>query len=235
MTQCQRSPNHTILPPELCEIAPGVLHCPGAPYSPGCPGGELYVRVDSGPLHEFLIRSLDLSAREFGIDYRSDGVPTILWIGHVQMSVLEEALGYYSIYIDGSRSRYMLMRQIAHEAFHRTAGAEGSHWSEEMLAEVFAAKMVSTLTDPVSQAEHAQRVAAQQQALRTLRPQVLHDWSGGGASEMYHLVTAVGEQLEERLGWKKFASLAEFGHDVPAWIASLEETDAQLAREVLAL
>ena len=95
MPQCQRSPNHTLLP-EAFELSPGVIRCPGAPYSTECPGGELYVALSSGELVEYLAESLKSCAREFGVDL--DDEPTALWLGHDPLTVEHD--GRYSVYLN---------------------------------------------------------------------------------------------------------------------------------------
>jgi hypothetical protein len=130
MPQCQRSPNCTVLPVALFEVAPGVVRCPDAPYSPGCPGNELYIALPSGPLTEYFAESIASCAPQFAVEL--DNEPTTLWLGHGPLTIYSDT-ACYEVYVQQGSDLDQYRYQLGHEAFHRVCGCATRHWTREML------------------------------------------------------------------------------------------------------
>lgn len=207
MPQCQRSPNNTVLQREAFELTPGIVRCPGEPYSPGCPGTELYIIVATGPLREYLDGSLSSCAERFGV--QRDELPTDLWLGESPLTVLETS-DRWAIYLGRASDGLQLRRQIAHEAFHRVCGPGGAgHWTHEMLAEVFT---MYRLTETADVQYAMQSIQEARQRASGVSMSELHAWTGGG--EFYGKALAVGLELLDACGWEHVARLVDyFDHD----------------------
>jgi hypothetical protein len=225
MPQCQRSPNNTVLPDADFEIAPGVVSCPGAPFSPGCGGRELYIRLLAGPLVDYLQGSVASCASRFEVAI--DTMPVDLWLGEGPLTVLEDT-GRWAIYLARGSDPWQFRRQIAHESFHRVCSPAGrGSWVHEMLAEVFTMRRLHEAGDEIyaNPAEAAARDTAGTTSLAEL-----HAWTGEPGL-LYNKALAVGQELLESCGWKYVAVLAGyFNHqwnpDPARWLASIP-TDLQ--------
>jgi hypothetical protein len=235
MPQCQRSPNNTVLPQAAFEIAPGVVSCPGAPYSPGCPGRELYIRVDGGPLVDYLQGSIASCARRFSTF--SDTMPVDLWLGEGPLTVFEDS-GRWAIYLARDSDPWQFRRQIAHEAFHRVCSPGGSgHWVHEMLAEVFTMYRLRETDDDnyVNRNEASARDVAGAMSLAEL-----HAWTGEEPTRLYKKALVVGRELVTCCGWELVAKLAKFfDHqwrpDPDRWLESIPNDLRNTAARVLGL
>jgi hypothetical protein len=204
--QCQRSPNRTVLPDAVFGLAPGVVRCPGAPYSPGCAGGELYVALSAGPLVGFMDASLRSCALEFGVGL--DAAPTTLWLGQAPLTVPDG--DGFAIYLAQGSDLDQYRYQIAHESFHRVCGVGVQHWVHELLAELFAYFRLR-------QAGHGDYAAGiEARAVRSaslVSLAELHRWSGGSEPAYYARAYMLGIELVKCCGWAATCQLAHYYDD----------------------
>jgi hypothetical protein len=216
-------------------LAPGVVRCPGQPYSPGCVGGELYIALQSGLLFEYLETSLASCSREFRVAL--DGEPTALWLGHEPFTVYEPAFSQYSVYLRQGSNLDQYRRQLGHEAFHRVCGPGIAHWVHEILAELFTFVRLR-------EAGHVVYAATAEAVWAAIAPSVsldeLHQWSGGVGEQYYARAFTVGIALVERCGWQRTCELVQYCDarsrpDPEAWLAALPADMALDARRIMGL
>jgi hypothetical protein len=235
MPQCQRSPNNTILTRADFEITPGVVSCPGEPYSPGCPGRELYINVVAGPLVDYLQGSIASCAQRFATSI--DTMPVDLWLGEGALTVCEYD-GRWGIYLARDSNPWQFRRQIAHESFHRVCSPGGrGHWVHEMLAEVFTMYRLHEGGDDTyaTRSEAEARVAAGAMSLAEL-----HAWAGGEPRPLYKKALVVGQELVECCGWELSARLAKFfdhqwNPDPFRWLGSIPTDLREPAARILGI
>jgi hypothetical protein len=201
MPQCQRSPNNTVLPRARFEVEPGVIRCPGGPYSPGCPGGELYTNVTSGPLLDYLEGSIESCALRFGVSV--DATPTDLWLGESPLTV-DENNERWGIYLSRDSRPLPLRLQTAHESFHRVCGPGGAgHWIHEMLAEMFAIYRLRETGDGGYAYCHEAVALTSDAGISYAQ---LHKWTGGVDDAYYQRALVVGQELLDCCGWERVGS-----------------------------
>lgn len=235
MPQCQISPNRTILTEEQ-HIAEGFWLCPGEPYSPGCPGGEIYRRADQD-LQEHLVAALSACASEFRVAPADFSTPSELLLGQRPETVLEKS-GEVVVYVNpGNVPRETLIGQIAHEAFHVVCSPLTPHvlkWSHELLAEHFRVRYLDLSSMETAAEVHRNWLRTNGETF----PLEEVPNAAGTSAGYYGRVFLLGQELIEAASWPLVRSLAsalkEDGHPDPAaWIASLPPARSAEVKRIL--
>lgn len=236
MPQCQISPNRTILTEDQ-RIAEGFWLCPGEPYSPGCPGGEVYRRADQ-VLQEHLVAAMSACASEFGVSPADFSTPSELLLGQRPETVLEKS-GEVVVYVNPENvPRETLIGQIAHEAFHVVCSPLTPHvlkWSHELLAEHFRVRYLDLSSMETAAEVHRNWLRTNGQTFPLEEVPNAADTSTG----YYGRVFLLGQELIDATSWSVVRSLAsaleEDGHPDPAaWIASLPPAWSDEVKRILA-
>ncbi len=236
MPQCQISPNRTILTDDQ-RIAEGLWLCPGEPYSPGCPGGEVYRRADQD-LQEHLAAAISACASEFGVSQTDFSIPSELLLGQRPETVLEKS-GQVVVYVNPEKvSRKTLIGQAAHEAFHVACSPlrpQVLKWSHELLAEHFRVRYLD-LSDMEAAAEmHRNWLTTNGQTFPLEEVTSATGTSGG----YYGRVFLLGQELIEATSWPVVRSIApalkEDGRPDPAaWVVALPPAWTTEVKRILA-
>lgn len=231
--QCQRSPKFTRLD-QLPESAPGVRVCPGAAYGAvGCQGGELYIEVGGGDLHDVALGVVADTEAEFGV---SAPRPWRLILGEYPQQIVWQ--GRSEIYVGrlsvGDPSRFLW--QFAHEGFHHTCSPPATfHWTHEMLATMWAARLVAR-TDPsrANQFVSYELSIANRCAVTAMLNIAGLPYPDG----LYGRALMVGAAIEARVGWDRLKTLATCFDangkpDWESWVAMSPPDVATLLRDIV--
>lgn len=234
MPQCQRSPRNTILDgAEGSQVSRTVWRCPGAPHSPGCPGGETYELIVSQPCLAVIGDAIAGCAAEFGAR-----VPTKqlnMWLGERPMYVESEGVG--NIYLLRDSDGLQLRRQVAHEAFHYLfTPRKAFPWTHEMLADMWVGLYLrGGDLDSYAQRDTEQLVAeANLISLAEMQQCKTPPYPAG----YFGRALLTGTELQKLVGWESLKQLAvcltpDGAPDVDAWVASLPEFVVGDVRELL--
>jgi hypothetical protein len=216
--QCQRSENNTILAADLHEMAPGVWVCPGAPYSPGCPGGEIYADATRGPLAERCLFFEGLERCSIEFDRQPSSAPR-LWLG-VSPRAIGNADGSIDIYLAAGSNDLQYRFQCGQEVFHAVCGPATMHWTHELLSIHFALRHLEAEGD-------AANVAAQKEFLRSTACAISTsellgwlDWPKYPPVDIYGRVFILGEQLINATSWEDVKRL--ISADSTEWLGTLD-------------
>jgi hypothetical protein len=232
--QCQRSPNRTILGPAH-KIADDTWRCPGAPYSPDCPGGELYHRTRDGLAHELLAKAIAFAEQQHG---RPAPLPVDCYLGESPLTVPERGGERIHVYLSRDASPQGWAYEAGHEAAHAVAGAGRAmrHWTHEMVAVLMALRFL----DSVGMAATANRTRAR---LRTEAEQitaaaVMAEEECTYPKGLYGRVYLMGQALVDAVGLNAVLGVVDAFNkhdraDHTVWLASLAEPARQRAMAAL--
>lgn len=234
MPRCQ----NTFRPLGVGTTAPGVGI--GVWICPHCEGRETYSTVRDPALLSYAATARNVAGRDFAAPSDPD-VPTLLLWGTRPECVYEPASRSYDIYLATGSDPWQARLQIGHELFHRVAG-EGRvfHWTHEMLACVFAVRLLRR----TGFGDYATRIAAQYAAEAEACPlaSLLHTdpWSDAAYPPGYYgRAFMTGLTLQSVAGYAALCRLARTVNragapDVARWRDSLPGA-AQTTRIVQSL
>lgn len=232
--QCQRSPNRTILGPSH-KVADDTWRCPGAPYSPGCPGGELYERTRDGLAHELLVKAIAFAETQLG---RPAPLPVDCYLGESPLTVYERGGERIHVYLSRDVIPQGWAYEAGHEAVHVVArsGPTMRHWTHEMVAMLMALRFL----DSVGMASTASRTRAR---LRTEAEQitaadVIAEEKCTYPDGLYGRVYLIGQALVDAVGWNALLGIVDAFNkhgrpDHTIWLLSLAEPARQRAMAAL--
>jgi hypothetical protein len=237
--KCQISPNNTILGPEF-EEEPGRWACPGAPYSPGCAGGETYVAVHEPKLLARIDSAFQQLAARYGLPQSDE--PTLFLLGdHPETTRMTDFGAHWVINLNRNSNFNQFSGQIGHECFHRWCTPPLTFsWVHEMLAEAFKFQYLTRVAMGIYALEYdlgearANPNAMTAGQLRETTPPFLRN------TDFYQGALVVGHDLHETVGEPAMVSLAKSFDadglpDVDAWLADLPPETASVAAQLLGL
>src|SRR6266566_5292761 len=200
-------------------MASGIWACPGAPFSPGCPGGEIYAEVTKGRLRErcLFAEALKRCSIEFG---RSASSPPRLWLG-VRAQAIRNFDGSIDIYLVTQSNDDQFRFQCAQEVFHAVGGPEVIHWTHELLSIHFALQHLRA----AGYGSYAAIVEGQlRSAASVISTSELLGWQGWPdypPADVYGRAFVLGEQLIEATSWDDVKQL--ISADPTGWLDTLED------------
>ncbi|MCW2961978.1 MAG: hypothetical protein JWM90_2365 [Thermoleophilia bacterium] len=212
--QCRYSPNKTRLVLSSHQIDPDTWQCPGEPYSPGCSGGETYVRCESTDVRLEAARAMQWASGEMGCP--SPGIERLtIWQGGRVPIALRYTDKSQAIYVTTREPRERMLYQLAHEVVHCICTPEYP-WADpsvhEMLAETFAIRWI----DQNGYEEYAASLASKRMgdaARISAREFFDHrlDMPPITDSEAYYgRAYERGALITASVGWASFATMAQF-------------------------